>query len=136
MDFLTPEKRSKLMANVRSKDTSTERAVRRIVHALGFRFRLHKKDLPGKPDLVFASKKKVIFVHGCFWHRHSGCKYASTPKTKIGFWTEKFERNTLRDRMVKKKLKKLGWTSLVIWQCELKKINALKSKIKKFLNED
>lgn len=134
MDFLTPQKRSKLMANVRSKNTSTELAVCKIVNSLGFRFRLHRKELPGNPDLVFAPRKSVIFVHGCFWHRHNGCKYATMPKTNAKFWREKFEKNVLRDKQARRTLRKMGWAVLIVWQCELKRAEALKTKIKGFLN--
>jgi len=117
-DRLSPEKRSWLMSRVRGKDTAPELAVRRAAHSLGLRFRLHRKDLPGSPDLVFPRRKTVVFVHGCFWHRHDGCKKATTPKSHEEFWQEKFARNVARDRRVIRELEDQGWRALIVWQCE------------------
>lgn len=108
------------MARVRGKDTAPELRVRRIAHGMGLRFRLHRKDLPGKPDLVFTKHRLVVFVHGCFWHRHPGCSRASTPATRPDFWQAKFESNTARDRRQEADLHDLGWKVLVFWECELK----------------
>lgn len=119
VDFLSPLERSERMSRIRSSNTSPELAIRRALHALGFRFRLHRKDLPGKPDIVLPRHKTVIFVHGCFWHRHVGCKVASTPKTNTGFWEEKFQRNTARDERNAALLQALGWKVLVVWECDL-----------------
>lgn len=121
------------MAAIRSKDTQPEVAVRSIVHALGFRFRLHDPKLPGKPDLVFRSRSKVIFVHGCFWHNHTGCRRATLPKTRAKFWVNKLELNKKRDRNTQRLLRKMGWSTLVIWQCELKHVEKLKERISEFL---
>jgi DNA mismatch endonuclease (patch repair protein) len=110
--------RSDLMSRVRAKNTKPEIIVRRAVHALGYRFRLHRRDLPGCPDLVFPARKKVIFVNGCFWHRHPGCRMASTPKTRAEFWNAKFNRNIQRDADAISVLEKSGWACLVIWECE------------------
>lgn len=118
MDRLTPEERSRLMARVRSKDSSAEIRVRRATHGLGLRYRLHRRGLPGTPDLVFAKCRVVIFVHGCFWHRHPGCKKATTPKSREEFWRSKFEGNVARDRRVSEKLGEMGWRVAVIWECE------------------
>lgn len=107
------------MSRIRSSNTSPELALRRALHALGIRFRLHRKDLPGKPDIVLPRHKTVVFVHGCFWHRHAGCKVASTPKTNTAFWEEKFQRNMVRDERNTALLKGLGWKVLVVWECEL-----------------
>ena len=120
MDRLSPERRSWLMSRVRSKDTSPEMVVRRTAHAMGLRFRLHRKDLPGTPDLVFPRYRTVVFVHGCFWHRHPGCKKAGMPKTRVGFWREKFERNVERAGRDVGRLMELGWSVGVIWECETK----------------
>jgi DNA mismatch endonuclease (patch repair protein) len=104
-----------------------------MAHALGYRFRLHRKDLPGSPDLTFPGKKAVVFVHGCFWHRHQGCKKATTPKSREGFWAEKFDRNVRRDGENVDKLARLGWRVLVIWECETKDRASLQSTIRAFL---
>ncbi len=133
MDTLTPEKRSWNMSRIRSKDTQPEIIVRRLLHSMGYRFRLHRKDLPGKPDIVLPKYKTVIFVHGCFWHRHPGCKYAYTPKSRIGFWQKKFAENVSRDKKKKTDLKKAGWKVLIIWECEILKKDKLEVKIQKAL---
>lgn len=120
VDVFTPGKRSDIMSHIRGKNTSPERAVRSLVHALGYRYRLHKKSLPGSPDLVFPSRRKVIFVHGCFWHRHRDCRRASLPASNQDYWTKKFERNVERDAAAIEALPHLGWETLILWQCELK----------------
>ena len=109
------------MASVKSRDTSPELTVRRRLHALGYRFRLQAKELPGRPDIVLRARRKAIYVHGCYWHRHVGCKYASTPKTRTEFWTAKFDANVARDRRNLAALSALNWDALVIWECELKR---------------
>lgn len=134
-DPLTPEKRSWLMSRIRSKDTKPELTVRRIVFSLGYRYRLHRRDLPGQPDLVFSSKKKVIFVHGCFWHMHM-CKDRPMPKTNATFWINKLEGNRARDHRNRRKLTQLGWKSLVLWECQLKDVAKLTCRIRKFLGDD
>ena len=121
------------MAKVGSKHTLPELRVRRLAHALGYRFRLHRKDLPGRPDLVFPRRKKVIFVHGCFWHRHPGCSKASTPSTRPTFWSDKFARNVERDQQNLDALEKLGWSALVIWDCETRSTHELAATIGSFL---
>jgi DNA mismatch endonuclease, patch repair protein len=118
-DFLTRAQRSERMARIRSRDTSPEWTLRRELHRLGYRYRLNVKTLPGKPDLVFSRYKTAIFVHGCFWHRHTDCKVASNPKSNIQFWQAKFERNVKRDEDVVAALSGLGWRVLVVWECEL-----------------
>lgn len=120
VDNLTAERRSWLMSRVNGKNTSPEMRVRRVAHSLGFRYRLHRKDLPGTPDLVFPKRRIALFVHGCFWHRHPGCKKASTPKTRTDYWNAKFTSNVSRDVSVIKKLNGLGWTVSVIWECQTK----------------
>ncbi|OLK23357.1 endonuclease [Xanthomonas oryzae pv. oryzae] len=122
------------MGRVRSRDTVPEMLVRRLTHALGYRYRLHGKDLPGKPDLVFRSRRKVIFVHGCFWHRHPGCALARLPKSREDFWLPKLEANRQRDLKTENVLQVKGWTVLTIWECELGDIDKLKNKIKEFLD--
>lgn len=119
VDFLTPAQRSERMSRIRSKDSQPELALRRVLHRLGLRYRLHATNLPGKPDLVFPRYKAVVFVHGCFWHRHRGCKIATTPKSNTPFWVEKFDKNVARDSRVTTTLEKLGWRVFVVWECEL-----------------
>lgn len=119
VDFLSPEERSERMSRIRSSNTSPELALRRALHALGFRFRLHRKDLPGKPDIVLPQYKTVVFVHGCFWHRHAGCKVATTPKSNTEFWVEKFDRNIARDTRAIGLLEAQGWKVIIAWECEL-----------------
>ena len=117
-DIVDKRRRSELMAGIRGRDTAPERAVRRVAHRMGLRFRLHRKDLPGCPDLVFPRHCLAVFVHGCFWHRHQGCKYAYTPKSRVAFWTEKFAANVARDQRQDAALRALGWRTHVIWECE------------------
>ena len=119
-DIMDRKRRSELMAAIRTRNTAPELAVRRIAHRMGLRFRLHRKDLPGCPDLVLPKHRLAVFVHGCFWHRHEGCRFASTPKSQTEFWTEKFAANVVRDASQEVALRKLGWRVLVIWQCETK----------------
>jgi len=135
MDTLTPEQRSERMSRVRGKDTGPELVVRKLVHALGYRYRLHRSDLPGKPDLVFPRHRKVIFVHGCFWHRHPdpSCKLARLPKSKLDFWLPKLDGNRKRDLVNQKALEEQGWAWLVIWECQLRDIDQLLVIIKSFL---
>lgn len=120
MDRLTASRRSWLMSRVRGANTTPEMAVRKYLHALGFRYRLHRKDLPGKPDIVLPKYRTVIFVHGCFWHRHRGCRYAGMPKSNVEFWTHKFESNVSRDKKNSAALRNAGWRCLTIWGCETK----------------
>jgi DNA mismatch endonuclease (patch repair protein) len=134
MDRISPETRSRIMAAVRSKDTGPERTVRTLVFALGYRFRLHRKDLPGTPDLVFPGRKKVIFVNGCFWHFHGGCSAFRAPKSRVEFWEGKLIRNRLRDRHNRSALRKLGWAVLVVWECEVKSLTRLRQRIVEFLD--
>ena len=132
-DHVDRAKRSFIMAAVHSKDTKPEMLVRKVVHALGYRYRLHDTKLPGRPDLVFPSRRKAIFVHGCFWHRHPKCKYATMPKSRVDFWERKFCANVARDRCVRRELKKMGWTVLTVWQCELEKNEKLTEQLDDFL---
>lgn len=106
------------MSRIRGKDTTPEVAVRSALHRLGYRFRLHRRDLPGRPDIVLPKHGTVIFVHGCFWHRHARCRYAYTPKSRVEFWQRKFQQNVERDRRVQRELRRLGWKVIVVWECE------------------
>lgn len=117
-DIVDAQRRSEMMAGIRSRNTAPELAVRRIAHRMGLRFRLHRNDLPGRPDLVFPKHRMAVFVHGCFWHRHEGCRHASMPKSRTVFWTRKFAANVERDARQQAALSTLGWRVLVIWQCE------------------
>jgi DNA mismatch endonuclease (patch repair protein) len=119
VDFLTPAQRSERMSRIRGKDSRPELALRRVLHRLGLRYRLHAKDMPGKPDIVFPRHKTVVFVHGCFWHRHIGCKIATTPKSNTPFWLEKFEKNVARDSRATATLRAKGWRVFVVWECDL-----------------
>ena len=118
-DIFSEEQRSYVMSRVSSKDTKPEKIVRSFLHRSGFRFRLHASNLPGKPDLVLAKYKTVIFVHGCFWHRHKDCKKATVPQSRKEFWEEKFKRNVIRDKENCKALNSEGWKILLVWECEL-----------------
>jgi DNA mismatch endonuclease (patch repair protein) len=133
VDCLTNAKRSENMSRIRSKNTSPEMLVRRLVFSMGHRYRLHVKDLPGKPDLVFRRKRKVIFVHGCFWHQHADCLEGRLPRTRSEYWTPKLTRNVERDRDHLEKLSSLGWKVLVLWECEIHEIGNLKRKLNRFL---
>ena len=119
-DIVSPEVRSRMMRAIGPRNTQPEMRVRRFLHAAGLRYRLHVPGLPGKPDIVLPKYKCVIFVHGCFWHRHPGCRLATTPATRADFWSHKFEQNTARDAQVTKQLETNGWKVLVIWECETK----------------
>lgn len=133
MDNLTPELRSRHMRSVRREHTKPELIVRRIAHSMGFRFRLHRKDLPGSPDLVFPRLHKVIFVHGCFWHGHEGCRYATVPKTRTEWWLAKIAKNQKRDALAIAHLRELGWGATVVWECETRKPAALSERVEDFL---
>ena len=119
-DTLTADRRSEVMGRIRSKDTTPELRVRRLVHGMGYRYRLHAKGLPGRPDLVFRPRRKAIFVHGCFWHRHEGCSRSQIPKTRTGFWQDKLDGNVRRDQTNEAALRSDGWGVLTIWECETK----------------
>lgn len=134
MDVVSPRKRSEMMSRIRSRDTSPEIKVRRIAHAMGLRFRLHRRDLPGSPDVVFPGRRVVLFVHGCFWHRHPGCHSAAVPKTRTEFWDTKFQNNVARDRRVSEQLAKLGWRVAVIWECEVNNVETVRRRIQEALN--
>ena len=119
IDIVDSQRRSELMANIRGWDTAPECAVRRIAHRMGLRFRLRRKNLPGRPDLVFPKHRLAVFVHGCFWHQHDGCRYAHIPKSRTEYWKAKFARNVERDKENEEALHSLGWNVLVVWECEV-----------------
>ena len=131
-DTLTPEQRSLCMSRIKSKNTGPELAVRRMAHALGYRFRLHRRDLPGSPDLVFPRLRAVVFVHGCFWHVHS-CQRGRVPKSNVSYWAAKRLRNAARDRRSVAKLRRSGWRVLVLWECQLCKPERVAARLNGFL---
>lgn len=132
-DILTKQERSRRMQLIHSRDTKPELVVRRHIKEMGLRFHTHSAKLPGKPDLVFSSAKKVIFIHGCFWHRHEKCRRAQTPKSHETYWKEKFIKNIERDLKNQAELKQKGWQSLVLWECEITKADRLMKKLNRFL---
>ena len=134
VDVLTPKQRKFCMSRIQGKDTKPEMVVRRLVHGAGYRYRLHVRGLPGCPDMVFPGRRKVIFVHGCFWHRHH-CRYGRVrPATRKKFWHDKLEGNRERDRRNRRELKKQGWKVLVVWECQTRKPEKLKKRIEEFLD--
>lgn len=133
-DVFTPEKRAAVMRAVKGKDTKPEMIVRRLLHGAGYRYRLHRADLPGKPDLAFSGRRKVIFVHGCFWHGHDCKRGARVPKTNTGYWTAKIARNVARDKKTAAEIDSLGWQRLVIWECEIPAPNLLE-RVQSFLEQ-
>ncbi|WP_083842419.1 DNA mismatch endonuclease Vsr [Bradyrhizobium sp. ORS 375] len=133
MDIVSKKKRSAMMAAVRDKNTGPELLVRRALHACGYRFRLHRRDLPGRPDVVLPKHKTVIFVHGCFWHRHTGCKKATVPKSNADFWAKKFDQNLARDARAVAALRREGWRIITAWECELPNMAAAQDWVEKNL---
>ena len=134
MDSLSPTERSKIMARVRSANTRPELFVRKLIFALGYRYRLHAKELPGHPDIVFRKLRKIIFVHGCFWHRHASCALARFPKSRQDFWIPKLEGNRRRDERSKRALQGEGWKVLTVWECQLKNAERVGERIRRFLD--
>lgn len=135
MDRVSAEKRSETMRRIKSKNTLPEMMVRSLIQRMGYRFRLHVRNLPGKPDLVFPNRKKIIFVHGCFWHHHENCPRGTFPKSRQNFWIPKLLRNKIRDEEEQAELHRLGWEVLVIWQCQLSNVKVLIKKLKSFLEK-
>ena len=134
MDTLSPDERSKRMGRVRNKDTKPEWVVRRLIHSMGYRYRLHGNGLPGRPDLVFGGRRKVLFIHGCYWHRHGPtCPLTRLPKSRLEFWGPKFEGNKQRDLANQEKLREMGWNYLIVWECQLKGLDELAGRIREFL---
>jgi DNA mismatch endonuclease (patch repair protein) len=136
MDTLTPAERSERMSRVRSRDTKPEMLVRRLVHKMGYRYRLHARKLPGNPDLVFPSLRKIIFIHGCFWHRHGSCKNTRWPKSRLAFWKPKLEENRQRDAANHRRLRRMGWRVMTVWECKLAQTEAVSRRVKRFLEKD
>lgn len=132
IDDVDPARR-RLMSRVKSKNTKPELVVRRLLHALGYRFRLHRRDLPGTPDIVLPARRKAIMVHGCFWHRHDGCSRTTSPSTRAEYWQAKFDANVERDARDLAQLSALGWDSMIVWECETKDIDAVRRRLKAFL---
>lgn len=135
VDTFAPAERAEVMRRVRGKDTGPEMAVRSLVHRMGFRFRLHRRDLPGNPDLVFPSRQRVIFVHGCFWHGHDCRAGRNRPSSNTGYWTAKLDRNCARDAVNRRRLWNLGWRVLVIWECELKNLERVRKRVARFFEK-
>lgn len=133
-DVFSRAKRAEVMSRISGQNTAPERAVRSMLHGMGYRFRLHRADLPGKPDIVLPRYRTVILVHGCFWHRHKGCKFAYTPKSRVAFWCRKFESNVARDRRVVRDLRCLGWRVVTVWECELRAAERLCHRLRKVLD--
>lgn len=133
MDVFTKKKRSEVMSRIRAKDTKPEIAVRKLLHRMGYRFRLHDKNLPGKPDVCLAKHCTVILIHGCFWHNHSRCQDGKIPKSNTDYWQPKIERNIQRDKKNKRALQRLGWKVITVWECELRDMERLEKRIKKQL---
>lgn len=136
MDTVSPEVRSANMRAIRSLNTKPEKAVRSIAHAMGLRFRLHRRDLPGTPDFVLPKHRTAVFVHGCFWHRHEGCRAASIPKTRTDYWQAKFDRNVARDAKARSELTALGWKVVVVWECDVKDREAVRTRLRNTLSCD
>jgi DNA mismatch endonuclease (patch repair protein) len=133
-DDVEPQRR-RIMSAVGQRDTKPEMQVRRLLHSMNYRYRLHQKDRPGRPDIVFGGRQMVIFIHYCFWHRHLGCPKATSPKTRAEFWSANFDRNVERDREIERRLAELGWKSLVVWECETRSPDTLPSKLSAFLED-
>lgn len=134
MDTLTPEQRSERMRRVRARDTGPEVLVRSLMHRLGYRFRKHRRELPGQPDAVFGGRRKAVFVHGCYWHRHDCPAGRRLPKSRLDFWRPKLERNAERDRQTLSRLESMGWQALVVWECETRDTAALAARLEQFLD--
>lgn len=134
MDTISPEERSALMSRIHSKNTTPELAVRKLLHRMGFRFRIHRRDLPGSPDVVLPRHKKIVLVHGCFWHGHT-CQLASKPKSNQGYWSEKILKNKARDERSLLALEAAGWRVLELWECEIRKFDGIETRLRDFLME-
>ena len=135
-DRITPKHRSWNMSRIRRADTKPEKLVRSVLHRMGYRFRVNQGQLPGSPDIVLKKHRVVIFVHGCYWHRHPGCKYAYTPKSRTDFWDEKFRQNTERDRRVHGLLENAGWRVAVIWECDTRSASSLEDRLRSIFDDD
>lgn len=133
MDTVSSSRRSEIMSRIKSSDTRPEMQVRRLLHRLGYRYALHRRDLPGVPDLVFPSRRKIIFVQGCFWHQHKRCVDGRMPKSRIAYWKPKLLRNVERDRQVISKLRRDGWKVMTLWECDIPKTDSLRERLVRFL---
>lgn len=133
-DIFTPEKRSLIMRAIKAHNTKPELAVRSILHRMGYRFRLHRHNLPGRPDIILPKHQKIVFVHGCFWHRHRNCKLSHKPKSNQSYWNPKLERNIKRDVKNRRALARLGWKTLVLWECQTRNPDKLLSLLHRFLD--
>jgi len=136
VDHLSAAERSRNMSRVKGRDTKPELLVRSLIHRMGFRFSLHRKDLPGRPDIVLVRHRKLVFVHGCFWHGHAGCSRATVPSTNIHFWKKKISGNKTRDKSVTRRLGVMGWKVLVVWQCHTNNTQKLTTRLERFLADD
>ena len=130
MDSITPEHRSWNMFRIRSGNTKPERLVRSLLHRMGYRFRLHRQGLPGRPDIILPGRRAVVLVHGCYWHRHTGCRLAYTPKSNLAFWQAKFQENVNRDQRQINQLRELGWEIITVWECETKQPETLAERLR------
>lgn len=135
-DTLSPTERSKRMSLIRGRDTGPEREIRKLITGLGYRYRLQYSKLPGRPDLAFPGRRKALWVHGCFWHRHQGCKLARLPKSRQEFWLPKLEGNRARDQRVQVDVRAMGWSTSIVWECELRDLDHLSRRLKEFLDDD
>lgn len=135
MDSVSSSRRSEIMSRIRSSDTRPEMQIRRLLHGLGYRYVLHKRDLPGVPDLVFPSRRKIVFVQGCFWHQHKGCADGRIPKSRVSYWEPKLQRNVERDRRNISKLRRGGWRVMLVWECDIANVDALRNRLVRFLGE-
>lgn len=134
-DIVDPQTRSRIMSGIRGKNTKPEMLVRRLLHSMGYRYRLHARELPGKPDIVFRRQRIAIFVHGCFWHQHSGCRLSRMPKSRVCFWQPKLEANKLRDQNNHIVLENNGWRVLTVWECQLADIADVKETLVRFIEK-
>jgi DNA mismatch endonuclease, patch repair protein len=134
-DVFSKPKRSEVMSRIKGQNTKPELIVRSLLHRLGYRFRLHRRDLPGKPDIVLPRYKTIIFVHGCFWHRHNDCRFAYTPKSRTEFWLKKLESNVIRDNQVRSELELLGWRVITVWECELRNLDHIYARLNVLKND-
>ena len=135
-DSFSKDVRSRMMSKIRSKDTKPEKIVRSLMHSLGLRFRLHDSKLPGSPDLVMKKFRTVVYVHGCFWHSHPGCKYATRPKSNLDYWDGKLKNNVERDKLNQKEITAMGWRSIILWECETKYLEMLQRKLETYFNQN
>nr|WP_281719660.1 very short patch repair endonuclease [Nitrosomonas nitrosa] len=133
LDIVDPATRSRMMSRVRGRDTGPERLVRSLLHGMGYRFRLQGRGLPGRPDIVFAGRRKAVFVHGCFWHGHDGCRFAYQPKTRAAWWRAKIDATRMRDARSAAALTELGWRSFIVWECECRDLRRLRESLRRFL---